>query len=760
MTNEQHFSAIGKHTVRLDGRAKADGSAKFTVDIRLAGMIYMKVLRSPHAHARVKEVYTQEAEKMPGVLGVLSHLDLAGLRVHNDMLDDRVSYLGEAVAAVAALREDTAADALEWIRVEYEELPAVLNALAAVCPDAPAVRHTGNVASWRGPKTSEKGCSDHWEKGEVKRALAESDIVAETEFHTHAQYHVCLEPHACVMDWEKGAGALTAYISTQAIYQDQVNLARALELPIEKVRVKCPFVGGGFGSKAENTCKEYYMAAMLSRKLQRPVKYVPERSEETLTAMRHPADFVYKVGVLNDGTIHAIDMKVLRSGGSHTSLQMNFLAGSTDYVVPTYVKSPNVRYEGWSVYDNLPLCAAFRGFGYFESGTAMAQALDLAAEKLGMDPVEFLIKNVPERGDPVGANRVPLTTSGIGDVIRECARRIGWKQKWHLPGKKRLSDGRMHGIAAAHAMGRSTLPEFVVTGNASIEVRENGTALVMAGITDIGQGQATGLAQIAAEAIGLKVEDIHVLWGDTIAPITGHQVASSTTMMTGNAVRLAGLDAKRQILKHAVPVLEAAEDELEIEDGHIYVKGNPVKRVLVSQIVRMPGVKTILGKGSWFLPEAKCSPRTVMVCIAEVAVDEETGKVEVTDMIQGTECGQIISPARVEGQMQAVLSGGIGYALMENWAMDESRGGMILNTNLLDYKIPTFADTGDILRKSIILENPDPEGPFGARGMGEASLSASAPAILNAVYNAVGVRFHEMPLTPARVLQGLGDANM
>lgn len=420
MTNEQHFSAIGKHTVRLDGRAKADGSAKFTVDIRLAGMIYMKVLRSPHAHARVKEVYTQEAEKMPGVLGVLSHLDLAGLRVHNDMLDDRVSYLGEAVAAVAALREDT----------------------------------------------------------------------------------------------------------------------------------------------------------------------------------------------------------------------------------------------------------------------------------------------------------------------------------------------------AAHAMGRSTLPEFVVTGNASIEVRENGTALVMAGITDIGQGQATGLAQIAAEAIGLKVEDIHVLWGDTIAPITGHQVASSTTMMTGNAVRLAGLDAKRQILKHAVPVLEAAEDELEIEDGHIYVKGNPVKRVLVSQIVRMPGVKTILGKGSWFLPEAKCSPRTVMVCIAEVAVDEETGKVEVTDMIQGTECGQIISPARVEGQMQAVLSGGIGYALMENWAMDESRGGMILNTNLLDYKIPTFADTGDILRKSIILENPDPEGPFGARGMGEASLSASAPAILNAVYNAVGVRFHEMPLTPARVLQELGNANM
>lgn len=761
MINKQHFSTVGKHTTRVDGRAKADGSAMFTVDIRLAGMLYMKTLRSPYAHARVKKVYTEEAKKMPGVLGVLSHLELAGIRLHNDVLDDRISFLGEAVVAVAAVREDVAADALEMIRVEYEELPAVLNAHEAVCPEAPVVRHTGNVASWRGPKASEEGCSDFWEKGDVERALTESDIVVETEFHTHVQYHACLEPHACVMNWEKGVGELTAYISTQAIYQDQVNLARALKLPIEKVRVKCPFVGGGFGSKAENTCKEYYMAAILAQKLQRPVKYVPDRSEETLTAMRHPADFMYKVGALKDGTIHAVDMKVLRSGGAYTSLQMNFLAGSTDYVVPTYIKSPNARYEGWSVYDNLPLCAAFRGFGYFESGTAMAQALDMTAEKLEMDPVEFLVKNVPKRGDPVGAIQVPLTTAGIEDVIRKCADSIGWKQKWHRPRERRLSDGRMHGIAIAHAMGRSTLPEFVVTGNASIEIRGDGTALVMAGISDIGQGQATGLAQIAAEATGLKVEDIHVLWGDTIAPITGHQVASSTTMMTGNAVRLAGQDAKQQILKYAVSALNVkTEDELEIENGNIYVKENPSNQIPVSQIVNMPCVKTVLGRGSWFLPEAKCSPRTVMICIAEVAVDEETGKVEVIDMIQGTECGRIISPARVEGQIQGVLSGGIGYALMENWAMDESRGGMILNANLLDYKMPTFADTGDILRKSIVLENPDPEGPFGARGMGEASLSASAPAILNAVYNAIGVRFHEMPLTPARILHGLGKVNI
>lgn len=655
MRNGHCFSQIGRHTERVDGRAKADGSAKFTIDMHLAGMLHMKVLRSPYAHAHIKEVDMREAQKVPGVVGVFSHLDMAGVRVHNDVLDDRVRFLGEAVAAVAAVREEIAAEALELIRVEYEELPAVLDARTAVDPEAPIVWHTGNVASWKGPRTSENGCSDHWEKGNVDQALADSDIVVETEFHTHAQYHACLEPHACVIAWEEDLRQVTAYISTQAIYQDQVNLARALKLPVEQVRVKCPFVGGGFGSKAENTCKEYYMAAFLAQKLKRPIKYVPERSEETLTAMRHPADFLYKVGVSTNGTIQAIDMKVLRSGGSHTSLQMNFLAGSTDYVVPTYVKSPNARYEGWSVYDHLPLCAAFRGFGYFESGTAMAQAL------------------------------------------------------------------------------------------------------VMAGISDIGQGQATGLAQMAAEAAGLSIEAVHILWGDTIAPITGHQVASSTTMMTGNAVRLACLDAKKQILQIAVPVLKVTTGkELDIENSFVYEKKHPENRVPVSQIVNMPCVKTILGRGSWCIPEAKCSPRTIMVCIAEVAVDEETGKVEVTDMIQGTECGRIISPARVEGQIQGVLSGGMGYALMENWAMDQGRGGMILNTNLLDYKMPTFADTGDILRKSVILENPDPEGPFGARGMGEASLSASAPAILNAVYNAIGIRFHEMPLIPARILQGLG----
>lgn len=757
---EQRFSVIGREIPRVDAAVKAKGSAKFTVDLQPAGVVHMKVLRSPLAHARVKDIRLDEAVSAPGVAAAVTHLDLAGISVHNDILDDRVRYLGEAVAAVAAAREEDAAEALELIRVEYEELPAVLDAGEAVKQDAPSVWQNGNVASWRGPKPSSQGSSDTWEKGDVDRALSEACVTAETRFHTHAQYHVCLEPHTCVMVWDEGMGELTAHISTQAIYQDQVNLARALGLPIEKVRVRCPFVGGGFGSKAENTCKEYYMVALMARKLNRPVKYVPERSEETLTAIRHPADFYYKVGTDREGRITALDMKVLRSGGAHTSLQMNFLAGSTDYVVPTYVKSPNARYEGWSAYDNLPLCAAFRGFGYFESGIALAQVLDMAAERLEMDPVEFLMKNVPERGDPVGANQVPLTTAGIADVIRRCAKAMDWKGKWHRPGERTLPDGRRHGIAIAHAMGRSTLPEFVVTGNAVVEVRADGTAHVLAGVTDIGQGQATGLAQIAAEALGIRAEDVYVTWGDTIAPITGHQVASSTTMMTGNAVRLAGLDAKEQILTQAVSVLEVkTAEELDAADGFIFVKSEPERRVPISGIVGMPCMKTVVGRGHWCLPEAKCSPRTLMVCIAEVAVDTETGRVEVLDLIQGTECGRAISRARVEGQIQAVLSGGMGYALTENWVMDRGRGGRILNMNLLDYKVPTFADTGDILEKSVILENPDPEGPFGARGMGEASLSASAPAILNAVYNAIGVRFYEMPLTPARILAGLGKTN-
>ena len=754
------LKVVGQSVERLDAKAKATGEAKFTVDLALPGMVYAKYLRCPHAHARILSIDTSEAEKLPGIAAVVTHLDIVGKKLHNDVYDECVRYLGEAVAGIAAVDEDTAEEALEKIRIEYELLPEVLDIDEALKEEAYPVWRDGNVCTWRGAQPVTDGSSLTWEKGETEKALNEADVVASCVVDTHAQFHGCLEPHACVASWNPGMEVMTMHISSQGIFDDQENIANALGLNLDQVQVCSGFVGGGFGSKAHNTCKEYLYSAMLSQRCKKPVSYTPARSEEAITAMRHPARFSYKIGAKSDGTITGIYMKALRSGGAHTSLQMNFLLGSTEYVAPTYLRSPNVKYEGWSTYTTMPLCAAFRGFGYFEGGIGFAQAVDMAAEKLHMDPLEFLLKNVPRKGDPVSTDQGPLTTTGIRETIEACADAIEWKKKWHKPGAKKLPDGRMHGIAAAHAMGRATLPNFVTSGNATVQIKKDGSARVFAGISDIEQGQATALKQIAAEVLGIPFEAVTVTWGDTIAPHTGDQVASSTTMMTGNAVMLAAEDAKKKLLEAASKVLRQAPEELEIENGMVMVKETPEKAMSVAAVVQLPGVKVITGIGQWSITDEQASPRSMVACIAEVAVDTETGKVEVTDMVQGTDCGRAISKARVEGQMDGVLSGGLGYILTEEWAMDQEDHGRILNLNLYDYKMPTTLDTKGILRPNIIMEYPDEVGPFGARGMGEATLSASAPAILNAVYNAIGIRFQETPLTPDKVLNAIKNKDV
>lgn len=755
----EEMKIVGTNVQRVDALAKATGSARFTVDVQLPNMAYVKFLRSPHAHARVRSVDLSGLNELDGVVAVITPQELKGIILHGDVLDDHVRFLGEAVVGVLCETEDEAESALEHIRIDYEPLPAVLDYEEALKPEAATIWQEGNVCTWHGYQSPKKGSSLLWEKGDVDEAFTSAYAVAETEMRAHAQFHGCLEPHACVASWDAGLGEMTIWISTQGIYDDQKNIARALNIPVSRVRVLASYVGGGFGSKAHNTCKEYVMSALLSRKASRPVRYVPTRSEEIIAAMRHPSKFSYKVASNKEGLITAVSMTAFRSGGAHTSLQMNFLMGSTDYVAPVYVKSPNVRYEGWSTYTTLPLCAAFRGFGYFESGMALAQALDMLCEKLHMDPVEFLLKNAPQRGDPVGADQGPLTTAGVRETIRLCAEQAGWKEKWHEPGTMRLPDGRYHGIAIAHAMGRASMPDYVTSGNAMIQVNCDGTARLLAGVSDMGQGQATGLRQIAAEALGLRYEDVTITWGDTSAPHTGYQVASSSTMQTGNPTRLAALDARRQILEYAAQQLNVKPEDLDIKDSVVFVKDDTSRFITVRDVVGKPGIDVIVGNGRWTLSDKHASPRSLCVTVAEVAVDPGTGRVEVLHMVQGTDCGKALSRSRVEGQLEGVLSGGVGYVLFEDWSMDKGRGGRILNLNMSDYHMPTFLDTSGILDAHIILEDEDPQGPFGARGMGEAVLSACAPAIINAVYNAIGIRFTQTPLSPNKVLEALHSAS-
>lgn len=749
------MDAIGTNVARIDAKAKATGEARFTVDIKLPGMLHAKFLRSPYAHARIVSVDTAEAEKLPGVAGIVTQFDLEGMTLHNDVLDDKVRFMGEAFVGVAAADEETAEEALDRIKVEYEELPELFSITEALKADGYKIWDGGNRCTWAGAQPADGSSSIEWEKGDVEKALKEADDTVSCEMEAHPQFHGCLEPHACTAHWDAGMEIMNMNISSQGIFDDQENIANALGLNIDQVRVISGFVGGGFGSKAHNTCKEYYMTALLSKKSGKAVRYIPTRGEEAITALRHAAKFRYEIGAKNDGTVTAIKMTAYRSGGAHTSLQMNFLLGSTEYVAPTYFRCDNVKFDGYSVYTTLPLCAAYRGFGYFESGMVFGQAVDMMAEKLNMDPLDFILKNVPVKGDPVSTDQGPTTTGGIKETLIACAEEIRWKEKWHRTGERTLADGRMHGIAAAHAMGRSTLPNFVTTGNATVQIKKDGSVRVFAGISDIGQGQATAVKQIAAEALGIDFEKVSVVWGDTVTPHTGDQVASSSTMMTGNAVKLAAEEARGKLIDIAARLMDADQADLEIKQGMILSTKDADKKISVAQAVQSPGVKIATGNGQWSITDKEASPRSVVVCIAEVAVDMETGKIEVLDMVQGTDCGKAISRSRVEGQLDAVLSGGLGYVLMEEPVFDLAEKGRLLNANWYDYKMPTSKDTADILSKDVIIEHFDDVGPFGARGMGEATLSACAPALVNAVYNATGIRFKSTPLTPDRVLNAI-----
>ena len=748
------LKVVGKSVPRVDVVAKVTGDARFTVDVKLPGMLYAKFLRSPHPFAVVKSISTKKAEALSGVKAVITHHEMKGTVVRGSPIDDKVRYLGEPVVGIAAESEERATEALALIDVEYEKLPCVRNAEEALRPDAPRIWPEGNLCEWPGKPAGPDKKTVQWTKGDLNHGFAEADVTIASEFSTHTQFHVALEPHACVASWDPAEGQLTFWVSTQHIYWDQQSLAKFLKLPLEKVKVICSYCGGAFGGKL-STLKEYHMTAALSVRSRRPVKFVPTREEESVTtALRTPATFYYKIGGKKDGTLTAIDLYCVRDGGPLTANQPKFTLGCTDYVV-SYFTCDHVHYEGKSAYTNQSPTAAFRGFGYFEAGTGLEQAIDMLVEKIGMDPVEFYIKNVPRRGALLGADQGICTTGGIREVIQACADRIGWKEKRHKPGERTLPDGRKHGIAIGFAMGRATMPPIQFAGNTVVKINTDGKVHVFAGVSDMGQGQATGLVQIAAETLGVRFEDVTITWGDTVAPNTAYQGASATTMMSGNATLLACEDARQKLLINAAAMLNVPIETLRIENGEIYVAEEPNRRITVAAAVDRPGWKVIIGEGNWSMPLAKNQPRAPVICFTEVAVDTGTGKIEVIKLLQGTDCGKIIGRERLEGQLQGVLSGGLGFMLLEDWAIDEERM-RILNGNMLDYKIFTSLDSSnDAMEPCVIIEDNDPIGPFGARGIGEACLAGAGPAILNAVYNAIGVRFHRTPITVDKVLAAL-----
>lgn len=747
----EELNVVNHNVRRVDSVAKVTGSARYASDIKLAGMLHTRMVRSPYPFARVKSIDTSRAAALEGVAGFSTHLDLVRAHVHfnYETLDDKMRYVGDPVVAVAAETEHLAEAAAALIKVEYEVLKPIRNMDEAMDPNGPTVWPGGNsLTQFRGAAAVTKPPHVLWSKGNMEKGLALADAVVDINVTSGAQFHVALEPHAMVAHWDRARQQLEIWLSTQQIHEAQTHLSLALGVPAEQVHVMCAFCGGGFGGKLE-TPKEAFMVSFLSRSVGRPVRYVPDREEEAVTqAMRLPARFNWKLGAKKNGKLTAISVKNLSPCGPFMALNPIFIFGRTEFVAPAYFLSDNCAIEGRGVYTNNVPTAAFRGFGYFESGTAMGIAVDCLCEKLGVDTYDFHMMNMPEYYSRIGVEQGRCTVKGLRKALTACATEAGWKEKYHKPASRHLPDGRLHGIGLGFGMGRASVPTGY--GGAMIKIGTDGKAKLFAGVSDMGQGQATGCAQIAAESLGMKIEDVNVLWGDTLAPKTNYQAASATTIMTGNAVKAAGDDIRNKAMAQAARVLGVKPEEVQLQSGTFTAPNG--KKTSYAELVQR--FAPLIGTGNYKADLTNLYPRAPMFNVIEVAVDDGTGLVEILNLVQSCDCGRALSRSRVEGQMHGVLSGGIGFVLLEHCSLDEKRM-RIANYNMSDYKIYTALDPNIDVMKTIIIEEPDEVGPYGARGMGEAVNSAAGPALANAVYNAIGTRIYEFPFTPNRILAAL-----
>jgi xanthine dehydrogenase molybdenum-binding subunit len=764
-------------TVRKEeARQKVTGEAKFTIDFELPHMLHMKVLRSPHAHATIIRYDDSVARALPGVKGIVSYKEMIGKTQGSGPTpgvrhDVKMRFYGEAVAAVAAETEEIAEAALELINIRYKVHGHILDQNDALKRGAEKIYPGGNVSTAIFPST--RGPTFQFHKGDVKKGFSEADIIVEKTVRTHGQYQAPLEGHSCLADWDPSSEKLTMWISTQTPFRHRESFQIELGLPHNKVRIIAPYVGGSHGGKGE-TLKEYFFAAMLTMKIGRPVKYLQSRNEETtVTSARGSCTYKWKIGAKKDGSLTAIKVDCVRDVGGYGTLAMNLASAVVDYVASVNFICPNISERTWATFTNRVSTGGYRGFGYFEGNVSLAPVIDELIEKLGMDPVEWHLKNVPDAGYRVGYEQSPLTSTGLKECITKCADTIEWKKKWHKPGTKTLPDGRKHGIGLGIVVGCAMLGEW---GTSTVEVRIewDGTVNVLSGCTELGMGQTTGLCQIAAEVLGARFEDVTITFGDSeTTPWTIPQAASNSTVNTGMPCKMAAEDARRQMLQIAadmmgkgydnpIPVLPplppiapgVTVDDLDIKDSRVFIKSDPKKSMTFGEL--LTHVRTIIGKGRVSIKRKDLWFKQPDACCVELAVDTETGKIEILNSVVAVDCGRAISPRRVQAQFESVLSGGMGFILSEEPVWDQASGRM-LNPTWLDYKLPTTMDTGpDMLEPIILVEPIDPYGPFGAKGSGEAGIVPMASALPAAIYNAIGVRMEKSPLTPENILKILG----
>jgi 4-hydroxybenzoyl-CoA reductase alpha subunit len=756
MAKAEPYSVVGQRVLRVEGFDKVTGAAKYVADIKLPGMLYGKILRSPYPHARILRIDTSKAERLRGVRAVVTAEDTpkrpwgAFFADQYPLAVGKVRYVGEEVAAVAAIDPEIAEEAIDLIEVEYEELPAVFDAEQAMQEGAPLI-HEG--------KERNIAMKIDVERGDVGRAFAESDVIVEDTYQSTPQWHCAIETIGSVAEWSP-SGKYTIYMNTQTLFMARYRIAAALGVRETDVRVIQTAVGGGFGGKSCDD-NNAIVAAVLARKARRPVKIVNSREEEFLAGSRPRVNMKIwvKMGFKKDGRIRAKQIRVIADNGAYSG-KAPAITGVAALRHDTCYRYSDVKTEAYLVYTNKIPTGAFRGFGNPSAEWAVEQTIDKGAHELGIDPLEIARLNAAEPGyvSPHG-NRV--TSCELKQCIDIVERLMDWKSR-----RANRLPYRGLGIACTvHVSGKRHFGDYD-GGSATIKINEDGKALILSGEGECGQGAHTAMCQIAAEELGLPIEDVEISQADTdLTTFCLGAFGSRVTYIGGNAVRDAARKVKEQLFEQAAEMLEANPEDLIAREGRIFVRGSEKKSVTVAEVARARlfrrGGAPIVASGSFdadsVLQDAtrygnESGAYNFGCQAAEVEVDPETGQVRVIQYAAASDCGTVIFPTGAEGQVEGSLAQGLGYALIEGLRMEEGRP---VNPNFSDYRIPSIRDMPPFRHQ--FANSYEPTGPFGAKGLGELGMDPTAAVIGNAIFDAVGVRIKTLPITPEKVLKALRE---
>jgi len=760
----EDFRVVGQAHRKVDGLAKATGQALYADDISLPGMLHAKTLRSPHPHARIRSIDTSKAEALSGVRAVITGQDLP-IRYgvipwtpdENALAVERVRFIGDEVAAVAAIDEETANEALELIEVDYELLPAYMDpreslAAAEELP-GPSIHDT----------KKKNNISKHVELefGDIEEALEGSDVVVEDDYSFHGSTHTAIEPHCAVAQYSAD-GVLTVWSSTQITHYVHRALARVLELPAHKIRVIQPALGGAFGGKSDPFSLEFCVA-LLAMRSGRPVKMLWTR-EEVFYAHRgrHPMQLHYRTGATRDGKLTGVDAKILIDGGSYSSfgLVTTYYSGQLlggPYHFPTY------RFDSTRVFTNKPPCGPKRGHGSVQPRFAFEVQLDRVAEKLDLDPIE--IRRINYQGaftETVNGQRI--TSSGFGECLDVVERESGWKER-----HGKLPHGKGLGVAGSMYISGTNYPVYpndMPQAGIQLKVDRSGLVTAFTGGNDIGQGSNSVVAYLVAEELGLHVDDVRVYAADTdICPVDLGAYSSRVTFMVGNAAIDAARKLRTQIVAAVAEVWEVEPKRVRMIEGQVIDLQDSERAIPAREAFHIAETRfdTLGSTGSYNTPTLGgdyrggtigASPAYSFTAhVVEVTVDTETGRITCDKVWCAHDCGRALNPMLVAGQIEGSVYMGIAEALLENHEVN--RFGLHSGPSLLDYRIPTTMDTPEI--EAFIVESIDPEGPYGAKEAGEGPLHSAIPALANAVHDAVGIRLTELPFTPAKVLRALRE---